>query len=78
MEDKLMTPSEFARRIGRSTDWVRRALRDGKIRHTWTPLGRLVYSSEVERVRSSLTTRPTWRERQGDEAGEAGELGLKG
>ena len=69
METGFVSPAEFARRIGRSVDWVRRAMRAGKIRHVWTPVGRLVAVDEVERIRALLAGRPTWRERRSGEAG---------
>jgi excisionase family DNA binding protein len=45
-----LRPSEAARKLGISVELLRQWLRDGRLPHVRTPLGRLVPVAEVERL----------------------------
>ena len=61
--NSFLTPAQAARRLGVSVESVRGWLKSGRLKCITTPLGRLIFVSEVERL---ITERQQKGERRGD------------
>jgi hypothetical protein len=64
--EKLLTLDEFGAIVRMSKDWVGKACRDGQLRHVTMGSGtkrqrRLVYASEIDRLKRENTNREAMR-----------------
>jgi hypothetical protein len=56
-----LSPSEAALSLGISGQYTRKLMRQGKLTHIWTSLGRLIDPSSIEEFRASWERRARYK-----------------